>query len=59
MKRIEEVSIKEVTNPLLFSLLLCLCFAVQLRTKRYYILHICCHAGLPGPISEGNARAES
>lgn len=56
--RIEEAYIKEVTNPLLFSLLLCLHFAVQLHMKRYYILHVCSHTSLPGPISEGNAHAD-
>ncbi|NXU62929.1 POK7 protein, partial [Horornis vulcanius] len=51
--RIKENCIKEVTNPLLFSLLLHLQSAVQLC-----IPHVLSHTGLPGPTSEGNACAE-
>lgn len=56
--KIEEAYSKEVTNPLLFSLLLYLHFAVQLHMKRCYILHVCSHTSLPGSISEGNACAD-
>lgn len=56
--KIEAVYIKEVTNPLLFSLLLCWSFAVQLHMKRYYILYVRPHISLPGSVCEGNACAD-
>ncbi|NXN18663.1 POK7 protein, partial [Indicator maculatus] len=51
--------LKEVNNKTLFHLLKALWLALQSRTEPYYVLHVRSHTGLPGFVSEGNARADA
>ncbi|NXA60610.1 POK10 protein, partial [Mohoua ochrocephala] len=59
VKRIEHSFIKEVSNKDLFVLLTTLCNFLLHRSHKYYILLLRSHTTLPGPIVEGNARADA
>ncbi|KGL83244.1 hypothetical protein N309_00674, partial [Tinamus guttatus] len=56
--RTEQACLKEVRNPHLFSLLRRLQRALEERVKPYFITHIRSQATLPGPMAEGNSKAD-
>ncbi|NXU43523.1 POK11 protein, partial [Drymodes brunneopygia] len=57
--RAEHSLLKEVPNPTLFGLLARLVELLSHRKHPFYVLHVRSHSGLPGFISEGNARADA
>ncbi|KFQ25610.1 hypothetical protein N331_03940, partial [Merops nubicus] len=50
--------LKEVDNMALFSLLRNLSTALLSHKKLHFVVHLCSHTSLPGPIVEGNAGAD-
>ncbi|NXU92565.1 PO113 protein, partial [Xiphorhynchus elegans] len=58
VRRIEYASVKDVSNPLLASLLQSLSMEIHSRTNPFFICHTRSHTTLPGPIAEGNAVAD-
>ncbi|RMC20656.1 hypothetical protein DUI87_01508 [Hirundo rustica rustica] len=59
IKRIEGSVLKDVNNDKLCLWLTCLCQILSHRTNPYFISHIRAHSGLPGFMTEGNARADA
>ncbi|NXP58268.1 PO113 protein, partial [Chloropsis cyanopogon] len=59
IKRTEHSFLKEVSNKDLFVLLTTLYNLLLHRSHEYCILHLRSHTTLPGPIVEGNARADA
>ncbi|XP_037981518.1 uncharacterized protein LOC119696072 [Motacilla alba alba] len=57
--RAEHALLKEVSNKKLYSLLSDLIWLISHREQPYHILHVRSHTELPGPIAEGNRRADS
>ncbi|KAJ7428143.1 endogenous retrovirus group K member 18 Pol protein-like protein [Pitangus sulphuratus] len=56
--RIENSYLKHVANKSLFDLLTRLLFLIQHRQFPYFITHTRSHTTLPGPVAEGNQRAD-
>ncbi|KGL78839.1 hypothetical protein N309_09732, partial [Tinamus guttatus] len=59
VSRLEHSFLKEVSNETLFALLWKLRWLLNRRIYPYFIQHVRSHTSLPGPISEGNAQADS
>ncbi|NWZ87781.1 PO113 protein, partial [Poecile atricapillus] len=57
--RAENAALKEVSNPQLFELLWKLIYAVSHRKQPFFVMHVQSHTELPGPVAEGNERADS
>ncbi|NXA97650.1 POK11 protein, partial [Melanocharis versteri] len=57
--RAEHAQLKEVSNPNLYTLLSELIKLLSHREQPYYIMHVRSHTDLPGPICEGNRRADA
>ena len=58
IQRIEGSFLKEVNNPVLFVQLKRVLHYVSHRTLPYFIMHIRSHTTLPGPLTEGNRKAD-
>ncbi|NXV24988.1 POK6 protein, partial [Cepphus grylle] len=56
---LENACLREVSNPLLFTLLSTLLHLLNNRQRPYFIMHIRAHTNLPGPLVEGNRRADA
>lgn len=50
--------LKEVPNPDFYSLLSNLIYLLSHREQPYHIKHVRSHTDLPGPVTEGNWRAD-
>ncbi|NXA91911.1 POK11 protein, partial [Melanocharis versteri] len=59
VERAEHVLLKEVSNPRSRKLLSELIHSVSHRKQPYYVMHVRSHTDLPGPITEGNRRADA
>lgn len=59
VERAEHSMLKEVSNPKLYSLLSQLVFLLSHQKQPYFIMHVRSHTDLPGPIVEGNQRADA
>ncbi|TRZ08459.1 hypothetical protein HGM15179_018652, partial [Zosterops borbonicus] len=57
-ERAEHSLLKEVSNPDLYSLLSKLVYLLSHPEQPYHIMHVRSHTDLPGPITEGNWRAD-
>ncbi|NXY26864.1 POK18 protein, partial [Atrichornis clamosus] len=57
--RAEHALLKEVSNPKLFDLLSKLVYLVSQWEQPYHFTHIRSHTDLPGPIADGNRRADA
>ncbi|KFP11148.1 hypothetical protein Z169_06421, partial [Egretta garzetta] len=57
--RLENACLKEVINPVLFNYLSQLLQLLNNRKYPYFIMHIRAHTTLPGPLLEGNWRADA
>lgn len=57
--RAEHTLLKEVSNPKLFKLLSKLVHLLSHKEHSYHVMHVRLHTGLPGPIAEGNQRADA
>ncbi|KAJ7421638.1 endogenous retrovirus group K member 8 Pol protein-like protein [Willisornis vidua] len=58
VKRAEHSYLKKLRNKQLFSLFRTLMTLIGKREHAYYIVHICSHSALPGPVVEGNHQAD-
>lgn len=59
IQRIPDSFLKDVSNKALFQLLLKLSQIISQRTHLIFIMHLRSHTKLPGPLVEGNARADT
>ncbi|NWZ79250.1 POK6 protein, partial [Poecile atricapillus] len=59
VKRGENSFLKTVTNDPLYMLLKNLTFLLSQRQRSYFVLHICSHNPLPGPLTEGNEQPDT
>lgn len=59
VQNIENSCLKDVNNPLLYSLMHTLLRLLNNRKTSYFIVHIRAHTALPGPLVEGNRRADA
>ena len=59
VQRIENSCLKDVNNPLLYSLMHTLLRLLNNCKTSYFIVHIRAHTALPGPLVEGNRRADA
>uniref|UniRef100_A0A674GC71 Uncharacterized protein n=1 Tax=Taeniopygia guttata TaxID=59729 RepID=A0A674GC71_TAEGU len=59
VSRAEHAVLKEVSNPVIFSLLSKLIFLVSHREQPFFVMHVRSHTDLPGFIAEGNRRADA
>ncbi|NXH14007.1 POK8 protein, partial [Bucco capensis] len=59
VSRAENAVLREISNQTLFGLLSKLIYAISHREHPYFVMHIRSHTDLPGPIAEGNQRADS
>ncbi|MCQ4179455.1 hypothetical protein FK518_28300, partial [Klebsiella pneumoniae] len=50
---------REIDNPLLYDEFQQLLPALQVRDHPYFIVHLRAHTSLPGPVTEGNTRADA
>ncbi|NWI79584.1 POK11 protein, partial [Dryoscopus gambensis] len=57
--RVEHALLKEVANPKLYQLLLELIYLLSHREQPYHVMHVRSYTDLPGPIAEGNQRADA
>ncbi|NXH41572.1 POK25 protein, partial [Dicaeum eximium] len=58
VQRAEHSVLKEVENERLFSLLFQLVRLLSHRKQPYFVMHVRSHTDLPGPICEGNRKAD-
>ncbi|OWK60867.1 Endogenous retrovirus group K member 6 Pol protein [Lonchura striata] len=59
VSRAEHAVLKEVSNPVIFSLLSKLIHLVSHREQPFFVMHMRSHTDLPGFIAEGNRRADA
>ncbi|KFO54206.1 hypothetical protein N302_00836, partial [Corvus brachyrhynchos] len=57
--RAENALLKEVSNKKIFGLLSKLIHLISHREQPFYVMHVRSHTSLPGPIAEGNRRADA
>ncbi|KFO55641.1 hypothetical protein N302_11531, partial [Corvus brachyrhynchos] len=55
----ENTLLKEVSNKKVFGLLAKLICLISHPEQPFYVMHVRLHTGLPGPIAEGNRRADA
>ncbi|NXC82185.1 POK8 protein, partial [Cercotrichas coryphoeus] len=55
---LESAYLKHVANHLLFTELRTLWSLINSQQHDFYMIHVLSHAGLPGPITEGNNYAD-
>ena len=59
LNRLEASFLKEEDNPLLMAELRMLWFLIHHRHHGYHAMHTLCRTALPGPLAEGNRRADA
>ncbi|NWI82533.1 POK11 protein, partial [Dryoscopus gambensis] len=59
LARAENAVLKEVSNEHLYRLLSKLVYLVSHRKFPFFVMHVSSHIHLPGPIAEGNERADA
>lgn len=59
MSRAEHMVLKQVSNPVIYKLLLRLVQLVSHQEQPFYIMHVRSHSDLPGFIAEGNRGADA
>lgn len=59
VSRAEHSLLKEVSNSDMYQLLMKLIFLVSHHEQPYYVMHVRSHTNLPGPIAEGNRKADA
>ncbi|KFO52527.1 hypothetical protein N302_05417, partial [Corvus brachyrhynchos] len=57
--RAEHALLKEVANPKLYQLLSKLVYLLSHQEQPFHVMHVQSHTDLPGPIAEGNRRADT
>ncbi|KFO56943.1 hypothetical protein N302_12203, partial [Corvus brachyrhynchos] len=57
--RAENALLKEISNKKIFGLLTKLICLISHREQPFYVMHVRLHTSLPGPIAEGNRRADA
>ncbi|KFO61138.1 hypothetical protein N302_12092, partial [Corvus brachyrhynchos] len=57
--RVEHALLKEVSNPKLYQLLSKLVYLLSHQEQPFHVMHVRSHTDLPGPIAEGNRRADT
>ncbi|XP_017675801.1 PREDICTED: endogenous retrovirus group K member 11 Pol protein-like [Lepidothrix coronata] len=59
VSRLEASFLQDVTNPHLFTEIRTIWFLINHRKFDFYIMHTKSHTELPGPIAEGNQKADA
>ncbi|KFP38542.1 hypothetical protein N324_10578, partial [Chlamydotis macqueenii] len=59
IQRVERAVLKEIDNPLLYDQFQQLLSVLHVQDHPYFIVHLRAHTPFPGPVTEGNARADA